>query len=276
MRFMMLYVILVMAQALFSFQYNITIAYIFLFSFILLERGQYWWALLLIVISCATKVYGFFELALFVCYPQFWRNVGRGVLLLVAVLLLPALTVGFVGGIAQLYEGWFTAINVHSYRPFETMTRLILVYTHIDTYDIGNLIFAIVALALTMAIIFMRKRFRTTEQRAQLLGIIMVTIILWGTNSERNTYIIAILGHALWYINTERHNMLDKILIASNFILITLIPIDILCPRAVLNLLMDGLVLNVLSMLVTWIRMLYVTFTEGQRTYLAMASRHTR
>ena len=276
MRFMMLYVILVMAQALFSFQYNITIAYIFLFSFILLERGQYWWALLLIVISGATKVYGFFELALFVCYPQFWRNVGRGVLLLVAVLLLPALTVGFVGGIAQLYEGWFTAINVHSYRPFETMTRLILVYTHIDTYDIGNLIFAIVALALTMAIIFMRKRFRTTEQRAQLLGIIMVTIILWGTNSERNTYIIAILGHALWYINTERHNMLDKILIASNFILITLIPIDILCPRAVLNLLMNGLVLNVLSMLVTWIRMLYVTFAEGQRTYLAMASRHTR
>lgn len=267
-RFMSLYSLLVMGQALFSFQYNITIACLFLFSFILLEKGHYWWALLLIVISGATKVYGFFELAIFVCYPQFWKNVGRGLLLLAAVLLLPALTVGF-DGLAALYSGWYTAIDVHSYRPFETMTRLILVATKLDLYAYGNLMLAVVALALTVAIIAMRKRFGTFGRRAQLLGIIMVTIILWGTNSERNTYLIAILGHALWYLTTTRHSWLDKTLLASNFLLVTLVPIDVLCPRPVLNILIGTCALNVLSMLLTWLRMLYVTFaiTENCRPF---------
>lgn len=261
-RFLFLYSLLVVAQALFSFQYNLTILYLFLFAFILLERGNYWGALVLIIISGTTKVYGFFELALFVLYPQFWKNVGRGSILLIAALLLPAVTVG-VHGLLPLYEGWYQAIDVHSYRPFETMTRLILVFTGANVYDFGNLMLAVVALAITAAIIALRKRFCSFELRAQLLGIIMVTIILWGTNSERNTYCIAIVGYIIWYLASCQHNLLDKILLATNFVLICVIPIDILCPKPVLNLLMNTLALNILSMLITWIRMCQFTFTQA-------------
>ena len=263
-RFLFLYSLLVVAQALFSFQYNLTIVYLFLFSFILLERGNYWLALTLIIISGTTKVYGFFELALFVLYPQFWKNVGRGSILLIAALLLPAITVG-LHELMPLYEGWYQAINVHSYRPFETMTRLILVVTGTNVYDYGNLMLGAVGLVLTAAIIAMRHKLTTFRLRSQMLGIIMATIILWGTNSERNTYCIAIIGYAIWYIAAERHNMLDKILLVSNFLLICVIPIDILCPRPVLNLLMDTLALNILSMLVTWIRMCQYTVSEAYR-----------
>lgn len=145
------------------------------------------------------------------------------------------------------------------------MTRLILVVTGANVYDYGNLMLGAVGLVLTAAIIAMRHKLTTFRLRSQMLGIIMATIILWGTNSERNTYCIAIIGYAIWYIAAERHNMLDKILLICNFLLICVIPIDILCPRPVLNLLMDTLALNILSMLVTWIRMCQYTVSEAYR-----------
>lgn len=55
-------------------QYNIPVAYIFLFSYSLLERNKGFWAVLLIMVSGLTKIYGIFSLALLVCYPRFWRN----------------------------------------------------------------------------------------------------------------------------------------------------------------------------------------------------------
>lgn len=260
--FLFFYSILIVAQVLFSFQYNLTILYLFILSFILLERGKYWWALTLIVISGATKVYGFFELSLLLLYPQFWKNVTRGTILIIIALLLPALTAGF-DGLIQLYQDWYTAIDVHGFRPFETMTRLILISTGLNLYAYGNIILAGVSLLIVIAMFLLRDKFNTFAQRCQLLGIIMVTIILWGTNSERNTYCIAIVGYAIWYLTTDSHNILDRILLVTNFLLICVAPIDILCPKPVVNLLINTLALNIVSMLITWIRMCQYTFFQS-------------
>ena len=70
----------VILQTVFCYQHNIIVSYIYIFAFILLERGKGFWAVLLIMISATTKVYGAAELAILLCYPKFWRNVGYAVL----------------------------------------------------------------------------------------------------------------------------------------------------------------------------------------------------
>ena len=51
----------ILATTLLSFQYNVSVAYFFLFSFSLLERGKYLPAILIILLSGFTKIYGVFS-----------------------------------------------------------------------------------------------------------------------------------------------------------------------------------------------------------------------
>ena len=71
-----LFLLLLILQSTFCFQYNMVVCYIFLFAFILLERDKPLWATLLIMISATTKYYGAIELGLLLCYPKLWRNIG--------------------------------------------------------------------------------------------------------------------------------------------------------------------------------------------------------
>ena len=64
-----LYTFLILACTQLSFQYNVAVGYMFLFAYSLLERDKGFWAVLLIMISGFTKVYGIFQLGLLLCTP---------------------------------------------------------------------------------------------------------------------------------------------------------------------------------------------------------------
>lgn len=90
---MFLFLLLILGQSLLSFQYNITVAYLFLFAYTLLEKDRGFLAVLLIMISGCTKVYGIFELALLLCYPHVWRNFGYAVAMGIVLLALPLIKI---------------------------------------------------------------------------------------------------------------------------------------------------------------------------------------
>ncbi len=75
-----LYLTLIIVESLFCFQYNVVVCYIFLWAFILLERDRPFWAVLLIMLSATTKIYGIVERGLLFCYPKVWRNFGYAAL----------------------------------------------------------------------------------------------------------------------------------------------------------------------------------------------------
>ena len=71
-----LYTFLILACTQLSFQYNVAVGYMFLFAYSLLERGTKGSALLavlLILVSGFTIIYGIFQLGLLLCYPRFWN-----------------------------------------------------------------------------------------------------------------------------------------------------------------------------------------------------------
>ena len=104
-----LYLLLIIVESLFCFQYNMVVCYIFLWAFILLERDRPFWAVLLIMISATTKIYGIVELGLLLCYPKFWRNMGYAVLCGIGLLLLPVMQTG-IDGLIPWYMEWFNAL----------------------------------------------------------------------------------------------------------------------------------------------------------------------
>jgi hypothetical protein len=98
--------------------------------------------------------------------------------------------------------------------------------------------------------------------RVQFLGILMIWAILFGVVAERNTYLIAIAGYAMWY-SFSQITRIDKILLWLNFVLLGIIPIDLFCPGSVSTFLLTKLNLGIIVFTITWGYMVYKTFISN-------------
>ena len=102
-----LFLLSLLLQGIFCYQYNIVVCYIFLFAFTLLEKNKPFWAVLLIMLSATTKVYGAIELALLFCYPKTLRNFGYALLCGAFFIFLPCINPAFenvLGLYGEMYE----------------------------------------------------------------------------------------------------------------------------------------------------------------------------
>jgi hypothetical protein len=85
--------------------------------------------------------------------------------------------------------------------------------------------------------------------------------ILFGLSSERHTYVIAMVGYAIWYLNTTPDRV-DRVLLWLNFILLAVFPIDIICPSAISHFVLYKLNLGTIIFAITWGTMVYKTYAS--------------
>ena len=259
----MLYLLQTVAQSLICFQFNLLVAAIFVWAFVLLERDQPFWAILLIMLSATTKIYGAIELALLLCYPRFWRNAGYVVLTGIGFLLLPALN-GGVEGLLAGYENWFAQLTSHQ----STGTYYsILFVPGIRTFALSHMRLFQVAALLLLAIPFLLPKLPPFKGRVGVglpfrvgaLAGLMGYIVLFSEAAEYTTYTIAMTGYALWYFLEDKRPVFDKILFWALFVLWCVMPIDLFCPSKICNYVHSTLWLGVLTYTLAWLRIIYTT-----------------
>ncbi|MCF0188928.1 MAG: DUF2029 domain-containing protein [Bacteroidaceae bacterium] len=264
-----LFLLFIMAQNVFSFQYNFTVLNMFLLSFLLLEKERYWWAILLLTFSGVTKIYGFFLMPILLFYPQFWKNVARTAVCLAAWLLLPVVFGGWQH-LTTLYEHWFGYIIGHAdTRDFSSVRQLLRVYLGYDMAAYENIMLGAVGILTSLPILLWAKRLGATlEQRYQVFAILIALPVVWGGHTEKVTFLIPMAGYFLWCVSRGALTLTDKVLLWSSFFLFGIVPIDILCPSAVLHTLIfdndanTGLMLNVILILLIWCRMVWKSYVE--------------
>lgn len=265
--YIFLFLVLILATTQMGFQYNVTVCYLFLFAFSLLERGHGGWAVLLIMLSGFTKVYGIFQLGLLVCYPKFWRNMGYALLFGVIFLLLPALAMP-IEHLPDYYHSWVEGLSVHK----DTRTWKTIFYLRPFFLAAPSYMMYIQASSLTLlaALLLLRKKFYGSFAfRAGVIGLLMGWVILFSNSAESHTYLIALAGFLLWY-NTRRHTLFDRILLWANLIVLVLVPIDVFCPARVCHYLFETLTLNLWIFAITWLRMCYTLLIAPARSQSEM------
>lgn len=249
-----LFLLLVLEQSVFPFQFNIVVAYIFLFAFSLLERGHGIWAVLLIMISATTKVYGVVELLIVFCYPKAFRNLCYAALFGLLLLASPALKVGF-DGLIPCYMNWWDILSQHQSSTYYAS----LLYAYplryvLDYYRVVQL----VTIAIVIAVFFIKRRqWGDFAFRATTVGVLMGWIIVFGDSSETHTYLIALSGYMLWYWLQERHTVFDKVLFWALLVFFGCIPTDVLVPSSVHKFLNDTLYIDIYLYALVWFKMLW-------------------
>ena len=256
-RFFFFFSVLLLFSTLLSVQFNPVVAALFLFSFTLLEKNRGHWAALLILISGFTKVYGIFQIIMILFYPGLRKNILYTFVTAVFLLLLPLVKIP-VNELVSYYQSWFNVVTDHlEVQRYGIYRFLSLIINSISQYSgIISLSVLTIIISLTLPKLALFKE--SFYLRAQYLGILMGWAILFSTGSERHTYVVAVVGYAIWYSCTIP-TRLDKILLWTNLVLLGVLPVDLICPWVISNFILAKLHLGVIIFSVTWFIMVHKT-----------------
>lgn len=250
-----LFLLSVVLQTVFCYQHNIIVSYIYIFAFILLERGKGFWAVLLIMVSATTKIYGAAELAILLCYPKVWRNYGYSILCGAALLLLPAINTAF-DNVFVLYQQMFDMIaSHHSDSDFTG----ILFARGLKPFLLPNYrIVQIVVFALLGIAFFARyKRWKDFRFRVQVLAVMTGYMILFSDCPETHTYVITLPFYAMAFWLQPKRTWLDWTLFWSLVINFCILPTDVLCPAWLHNFVHRTFWLDVYTYFFCWLRIIW-------------------
>ena len=114
--------------------------------------------------------------------------------------------------------------------------------------------------ALCLLFVANYRKFGRYDFRVGSLAVLMGWVILFSLSTEKHTYVIALTGYLMWYWAQANRGWLDKTLFWANFVLLVVVPVDLICPPPIMRFLCDTVQLNIYCFALTWFRMIYVTF----------------
>ena len=250
-----LFLLSVVLQTIFCYQHNIIVAYIYIFAFTLLERGKPFWAVLLIMLSATTKVYGAAELAILLCYPKVWRNISFAILCGAAFLLLPAINTAF-DNVFVLYQEMFDMIaSHHSDSDFIG----ILFARGLKPFLLPNYRIVQVGVLAGLGILFFarHKRWSDFRFRVQALAVLSGYMILFSDCPETHTYIITLPFYAMAFWLQPQRTWLDWTLFWLLVVNFCILPTDVLCPAWLHEYIHKTFWLDVYTFFFCWLRILW-------------------
>ena len=253
--YIFVFLLSVVLQTVFCYQHNIIVAYIYLFAFILLERGKGFWAVFLIMLSATTKIYGAAELAILFCYPKTLRNFGYAILCGAFFLLLPAVNTNF-DNVFVLYQQMFDMIASHH---SDSDYIGILFAVGLKPFLLPNYrLVQIVVLAILAVLFFWRyKRWSDFRFRVQALGVLSGFMILFSDCPETHTYIICLPFYVMAFWLQPKRNWIDWTLFWSLVVNYMILPTDVLCPAWLHNFIHRTFWLDVYTYFFCWLRMIW-------------------
>lgn len=259
-----LYTFLILACTQLSFQYNVAVGYMFLFAYSLLERDKGFWAVLLMMLSGFTKVYGIFQLGLLLCYPHFWRNVAYALLIGAAFLVAPAVNMPFAE-LPDYYGQWIAALTEHK----DTRTWMNVFYLRpLGLLSVRMWVQIGVLALLAAGLVANFRKWKQPFFRLAALAVLMGYVILFSNSSEGHTYVITLIAYQFWYWSMKRGdalNLVDRIVYWATFIIVVVMPVDVLCPPGIMQIFYDWQI-NLWLLVYLWLRICWTAFIRTPPT----------
>ena len=249
------FLLLLIVQGTYCFQYNLVVCALFLLAFTLLERNKPLWAVLLIMISATTKIYGGIELALLLCYPKMWRNLGAAVLMGIVLLLLPAMYLNFEHPL-DVYRQMGEILTQHG----DSGIWAGLLYAPVlrDVLLPNMRIVQLGALVILSVIFFWKKRLWSDFRfRVSALAVMGGYVILFSDSPETHTYIIALAGYQMVFWLQPKRTTFDWVIFWLLFVNFCIFPIDVLCPTPVYRFFHWNFWLDIYCMTLAWVRIIW-------------------
>ena len=245
-------------------QSNPLIAALIVLSFVFIKKEQDFWAALMIALGIFVKLYGVVGLAFFF-FSNHKLKLIASLIFWSAVLFVLPMAISSPAFIVQTYKDWYTDLtykNADNINSIQANVSVMGMIHKIWRTQISNIAVVLPGMLL-FALSYVRyKYFKHLNYQLLIVASTLIFPVIFSTGSESPTYIIAFVGVAIWFINTEKPvSKLDMGLMIFAFILTSLSPSDIF-PRYVKVKYVDTYGLKALPVLLIWLKIIYETWTR--------------
>ena len=250
--------------AILSFQFNVGITGLILLSFIYLEKQKVFLAALAIMVGFFVKLYGIVGMAFFFFIEKKLKFLASLAIISILFFCLPMLFSNPKFVLASYVDWYNSLIFKSSLNETGVMTDISFFGFIRKTTGIHvNVLYGCLTASLFLAICLLRIKFYGfLNFRLLILCYLLLCIVLFNTNVESPTYIIAFLGVGIWFIIVER-NVYSIFLLVFALILTSLSPSD-LFPRYLRENFVSPYALKALPCILIWLDITYrLVFTNN-------------
>lgn len=197
-----------MLTALFSFQFNISIAAIIVLTFAFIEKGKNFWAAMLIMIGTFVKLYGIVGLAFFFFVKKKWNFIASCIFWAIVCLALPMLFFS-KAYILQCYADWYQSLaekqNLNaSLTSMQDISVMGMVRRITGNINIPNMPFILGGIVLFGLPYLRISAYKNLDFRLFYLASTLIFTVIFSNSSESPTYVIAFVGVAIWFLLQDR------------------------------------------------------------------------
>lgn len=246
-------------------QSNPLIAALIVLSFVFIKKEQDFWAALMIALGMFIKLYGVVGLAFFFFSNHKIKLIGSLIFWSVVLFVLP-MVISSPAFIVQTYKDWYADLvdkNSHNVNSILVNISVMGMIHKMGAAQVSNIAVLLPGMLLFASSYLRFKAFKNVNYQLLILASTLIFPVIFSTGSESPTYVIAFIGVAIWYINTENPvSKLDMGLMIFAFILTSLSPSDIF-PRYLKVNYVVPYALKALPCLLIWLKIIYETWCRG-------------
>lgn len=252
-----------MITALLSVQFNVGLTGLLLLGFIFLEKQKLFYASIAILIGFFVKLYGIVLLAYFFFIKQKFKFLGIFAIVAITFFFAPLVITNFTF-LKMSYIDWFHALIYKSSYNESVSDMANISFMGFMKKVFGIQIHVLVAVAFgafMLGLILLRKsQYDSLTYKLLIFSDLLLCLVLFNTNVESPTFIIAFVGIAIWFILVEKSN-LNLFLFIFAMILTSFSPTDIF-PRFLREQYVKPYALKVLPCIFIWIDITFRLLTH--------------
>jgi len=244
---------------------NPLIGALIILSFVFTRDKKDFWAALMICIGTFIKLYGIVGLAFFFLSKDKPKFVW-GLLFWSVILFVLPMAISSPSYILQTYHDWYgDLVRKNISNAGHTLQDISLMGLIRNIFGISNLsnIIVIVPGILLFGLWYLRiKCFSILPYQLLLLASTLIFVIIFSSSSESPTYIIAVSGVAIWFMNLQRPTTRFEIFLLVFAIVLTVFSPSDLFPAFIRKHYVEPYKLKALPCVLIWFKIVYETVTR--------------
>lgn len=216
-------------------QYNPMVGAWLVLAYVMVDKEKDLWGTFFIVLGFLTKVYGIAGLTFFLFSKHKVKFIGYFIMWMIVLACLPMI-ISTPSFIIQTYQDWFDSLRWKDEKnASQSLTfglqdvSLIGVFRRTLQVKISDMV-VLGPAALLYALPLLRfSQYKYAAYRLRYLALALISVVIFSSSAESVTYIIAVVGVALWYVLLERKTAWTTAMLVFIIIVTILSPTD-LCP----------------------------------------------
>ena len=249
---LLLLMLIVAVNSIQNTQSNLLMAGLLMLCFYYIEKRKVYLSVAMLLATVFIKIFGIVASVLYMLYKPKIKIALAYLLLSVVFIALPLLVTDF-SNLSDQYINWLEMLKMDKQASYgDSVYGLINRITGIHFDANYLLIFSGLLLMLPLTNF---KQFSSTIFRSNYLALILIYMVVFNHKAESATYILAITGICIWFMN-RKPTQTDFVLLGLTFLL-SVLPITDLYPDIIKKDIILAYKLKVLPCLIIWIIILY-------------------